>query len=406
MIALSIYSNGVVNIVVALLLFLPLLLIGIDTLFRILFLIVSSMPITRNPTPVIDQTADLGILYLFVANNEQRVIGESIERVQQVAGLAPSDSIAVIADHCTDQTVDIAKQAGVNVYQRAEGNPGKSEALSWFASNTANQIEADVVVVLDADTLVGENFSEKIKSAFEKEVDVVQVFAYSIPSSNSPLSILASYSEILSQKIDDEAKSRLGWSVPLRGRGMAFRTAIFSEICCGINSQVDDIELSLLLIEMGIPINYFSRAEIMEPIASNPLGLARQRGRWLKGQRFIWNAKKRGFWKLLNSGLPAWSLMHSLILKPKTALFIMKILLVGILLLTQLNGIWFYQVLFFLICGSILVDLFYYLAGLRFASNPYKTFLTMFSAPLFVVLWIISWWFSIMPGRKWLRAKE
>jgi len=367
-------------------------------------LIVSWMPHPKNLTPPIDITSNSRILYLFVANNEQRVIGESIKRIPQVAGLAPGDSIIVIADHCSDQTVDMAVKAGATVYERTDGKPGKSEVLSWFTNTISKQIEADIVVVLDADTLVGENFSTKIKSAFEREVDVVQVFVHPIPSSNSPLSLLASYSELLSQKIDDEARSRLGWSVPLRGTGMAFRKRIFDEICRGINTQVDDIELSLLLMEMGITVHYCSKAEILDPKTNNILGLARQRGRWLKGQRHIWNAQMQNFVKSVRLGLPNWSLVQSLILKPKTALAVVKILLAGILVIVPYGG--GHRIVFFLIWGSILVDLLYYLAGLKYVPNPLTTLLAMFSAPLFLVLWIISWGFSIMPSQGWLRARE
>lgn len=405
MIALSIYSNGMVNIVLVLLLFLPFLLVAIDTFFRILFLIISWMPITRNPTPLMDHTADLGVLYLFVANNEQKVIGESIKRVQQVAGLAPIDSIAVIADHCIDQTVDIAKQAGVKVYQRTDGNPGKSEALSWFASEIVKQIEADIIVVLDADTLVGEKFSEKIKSAFEKKVDVVQVFVHPIPSSKSSLSLLAAYSELLSQKIDDEARLWLGWPVPLRGTGMSFRKELFYKVCCGINTQVDDIELSLLLMEMGVTVHYCPQAEILDPKTNNILGLARQRGRWLKGQRYIWNAQRLNFVKLSKLILPSWSLVQSLMLKPKTALVFVKIILVGVLMSMSYKGVG-YQIVLFLNGVCILVDFLYYLTGLRYVSNHLKILLAMVSAPLFLILWIISWGFSIFPGQGWLRARD
>lgn len=396
---------GFAYLAISLLLLFPFSLILLDAFFRILFLIVSWMPNPKNLTPPIDLTSNSRILYLFIANNEQRVIGDSIKRITQVAGLAPGDSCVVIADHCSDQTVDMAVKAGATVYERTDGKPGKSDALSWFANAISKQIKADIVVVLDADTLVGENFSTKIKSAFEREVDVVQVFVHPIPSSNSPLSLLASYSELLSQKIDDEARSHLGWSVPLRGTGMAFRKSIFDEICHGINTQVDDIELSLLLMEMGINVRYCPNAEILDQKTNNILGLARQRGRWLKGQRYIWNAERKNFVKLLKLGLPNWSLIQSLILKPKTALVLVKIMLVGILMIVSYDA-WFHQIFFSLIWCSILVDLLYYLTGLRYAPNPLKTLLAMFRAPLFLVLWIISWGFSMSPSQGWLWARE
>jgi len=112
----------------------------------------------------------------------------------------------------------------------------------------------------------------------------------------------------------------------------------------------------------------------------------------------------QNFVKSVRLGLPNWSLVQSLILKPKTALAVVKILLAGILVIVPYGG--GHRIVFFLIWGSILVDLLYYLAGLKYVPNPLTTLLAMFSAPLFLVLWIISWGFSIMPSQGWLRARE
>ena len=395
----------IISLVVYLLLLLPFFLIFLDTFFRMFLLIVSQIPRIEGGKSV-DCISNLRILYLIVANNEQGVIQESIERIKQVAGLADHDEIVVLADHCTDRTVEIAIEYEATIFQRHDGRPGKSEALSWFTTQAVKKLkESDLIVILDADTLVGEDFSTKIRTLFEQKVDVVQVLIRPITSEKSPLALLASYSEILSQKIDDEARSRLHWSVPLRGTGMIFRTEIFSEVCREINSQVDDIELSLLLMERAIPVHFYSQVEVLDPKASNMLGLARQRGRWLKGQRYIWNTQKGFYWKLLRLGLPNWSLMQSLILKPKTALMVLKILLIC-MLLSWSNGLWYYNLTLDLILGSILIDIFYYLTGLRYVSNPLKTFLAMFSVPMFLVLWIIRWGFSLIPGQGWLRARD
>lgn len=351
--------------------------------------------------------SNLRILYLIVANNEQEVIQESIERIKQVAGLAEHDAIVVLADHCTDRTVEIAERCNnVSVFKRFDGIAGKSEAISWFTTHAVYKLkESDLIVILDADTLVGKDFSAKIRTVFEQKVDVVQVLIRPIASEKSPLALLASYSEILSQKIDDEARSRLHWSVPLRGTGMVFRTEIFSEVCRGINSQVDDIELSLLLMERAVPVRFCSQVEVLDPKVSNMLGLARQRGRWLRGQRYIWNVKRRNIWLLLSLGPSNWSLMQSLILKPKTAILVMKTLLI-IVLLYWSNGLWHYDLVLDLMLGSILIDIFYYLTGLRYVPNPLKIFLAMFSAPLFIVLWVVGWFFSFIPGQGWLRARD
>jgi len=368
-------------------------------------LIVSEIPGSENRKTV-ESFSNLRILYLIVANNEQRVIQESIERIKQVAGLAEHDAIVVLADHCTDRTVEIAEGCKVSVFKRSDGVAGKSEAISWFTTHAVNKLsESDLIVILDADSLVGNDFSAKIRMAFEQKVDVAQVLIRPIASEKSPLALLASYSEILSQKIDDEARSRLQWSVPLRGTGMVFRTDIFSEVCREINSQVDDIELSLLLMERAVSVHYYSHIEVLDPKASKLLGLARQRGRWLKGQRYIWNTKRRNIWLLLSLGPAAWFLMQSLILKPKTALVLIKFMLLWILIFWS-HWALIDQIMLFIILSSILVDFLYYSIGLKYTSDASRYFLALFSMPMFVVLWIIGWGYSLLSGQGWLRARD
>jgi len=341
-----------------------------------------------------------------VARNEQNVIEQTLLQIQCQTDADNSVTVAVLADHCSDETTRIASEMGVKVYTRCVGSPGKAQALSWFVNEGKDALAyADVITIFDADTLIGEEFCEKIRMAFVPGVEVVQGFVNPVSKGGFPLTTLASFSEILSQKIDDMARSRLHWSVPLRGTGMAFRSEIFCNVCQQLGTQVDDIELSVRLAELNIPVHFSSEAEIFDLKSDAFLGLAKQRGRWLKGQRQIWRIKQRNILKLLRSGLTNWSLLLAMLIKPKTALVFIKIVLLGILLAGLVdNGL--YQWILALVLGSILIDLAYYISGLKYVTNITKYSFALISAPLFLVLWTISWGFSLLPGQGWLRARE
>jgi cellulose synthase/poly-beta-1,6-N-acetylglucosamine synthase-like glycosyltransferase len=393
------------NAIIYLLLILPLFLILFDSFYRLLFLIIAHLPIRENPQNN-DQGTHLRLLLLIVARNEQSVIEQTLLQILPQIDADGSVTVAVLADHCSDQTVPIAADMGVEVYLRCVGNPGKAQALSWFVNEKKDALaKADIIIILDADTLIDKEFCEKIRMAFGPGVDVVQGFVNPVSTDGFPLTTLASFSEILSQKIDDTARSRLHWSVPLRGTGMAFRTEVFCQISQELGSQVDDIELSVRLAELNIPVRYSSNAKISDPKSDAFLGLAKQRGRWLKGQRQIWRIKQHNILKLLRSGLQNWSLIQGMLIKPKTALMFIKIVLLGILL-TRFVDNSVDQWIFALVLGSILIDMTYYITGLKYVTNIAKYFFALISAPLLLVLWIISWGFSLLPGQNWLRARE
>lgn len=277
--------NILVNTVIYLLLLLPLFLVLFDSVYRLLFLIIAQLPIGENPQDK-DQNKSLRLLLLIVARNEQSVIGQTLLHIQRQIDADSLVTIVVLADHCSDQTAQIASDTGAKVFLRSVGIPGKAQALSWFANEGQDALaKADIITVLDSDTLVDNEFCKKIRLAFEPGVEVVQGSVNPVSKDGFPLTTLASFSEILSQKIDDTARSRLHWSVPLRGTGMAFKIEIFRRVCQKLGTQVDDIELSVRLAELNIPVHFSLDAKVYDPKSDAFLGLAKQRGRWLKGQR-------------------------------------------------------------------------------------------------------------------------
>ncbi len=392
----------VTNAILGVLLLLPFLLVLIDTFFRTLFLAVG---FSRKPIipEIQSESPDPRILILVLAHNEQRVIVRTLNLIQlEIAGDS-SVTLAMVADNCTDNTVELATQAGVKVFNRSDCDGGKGRALSWFATNYQSKLDAyDLIAIFDADTMISVGFCQNLRLAFHSTgTQVVQSFVEPVTVNGLPLATLAAYSEILSQRIDDEARSRLGWASPLRGTGMVFRRAIFLSACSGLQTQVDDIELSLRLTELKIPVVYWQQLKIFDPKSASILGLAKQRGRWLRGQRDIWRSWFRKFKAL--SGLSEWSLFHAMLLKPKAALYVIKAILLCIFCFLDTNFFVFPKVLVLL---SLFVDFFYYLTGLLHVSNPYKYMFSFLSAPLFFAMWIVSWFYSLGRQKEWLRARE
>lgn len=392
-----------VNVILLGVLFLPLLLVTIDAFFRMLFMITVVGFSGQETKNVKVNAQELSLLILVVANNEGRIIGRSLQLLVEAISDARHVTLALLADNCTDQTAQVASSLGIKTYVRADGDPGKGKALSWFANLASREtLDYDLIAIFDADTMIAEDFCKNVQMAFcSIDTHMVQSFVQPVNENGLPLATLAAFSEILSQRIDDKARFRLGWTVPLRGTGMIFRRDIFLRVSPGLKTQVDDIELSLRLAELKIPVRYFPQLKIFDPKSASVLGLAMQRGRWLKGQRDVWKSWQ-GKLNVL-SGLSLWSLLQALLLKPKVALFSMKIMLVGVFYFLNAD---FFIFLRMFIVFSLCVDFIYYTYGLRCVTNPRRYFFSFLIAPLFLVMWIAGWLFSFGRPGQWLRARE
>jgi cellulose synthase/poly-beta-1,6-N-acetylglucosamine synthase-like glycosyltransferase len=393
-------------VIVASLLIIPFLLVLFDSFFRALFLVVAIAPFRqRKKRRVNAKMQELSLLILVVANNEERIIGQTLQLILETINSVKYVTLALLADNCTDQTAQIAEDLRVKTYIRVDNDTGKGKALSWFALSHSEIVEtADIIVILDADTIIDKDFHEKMVKAFSPTVDVVQSFVSPINSGLYFFTTLASFSELLSQYIDDRARSILSWTIPLRGTGMAFRSTIFCSLCSGLTTQVDDIELSIRLADMGIKVFFEPEAIVFDPKSSNMLGLARQRGRWLKGQRQVFSLMKSDLRKLLLSGFSGWSLMQALLFKPKTLLLTIKIFLIFILWFIIINPL--RSILEIGLLTSVLIDLLYYFIGLKYVSERKMYLSALLKAPLYLVLWFAGWFFSFNKKRSWLRARE
>lgn len=389
------------------LLFFPFVLVLFDTFFRLLFLLLSFFPEHIEEADLGCHEGRLRILLLFLANNEERVISKTLSAALQLAQNDPNVEVAILADNCTDRTAEISSGFGVNVYRRFDDDPGKGKALSWFIQNAMDEIGVyDLIAIMDADTVIPLEFPSKVQAAFSTDkVKAVQAFIEPRIEKGFPFTVLAGYSEILAQYVDDAARTRTGWSVPLKGKGMVFRTDVFIMVCKDLQTQVDDIEISIRLAESNIPVRYFSDLRVVDPNTEILIGLARQRGRWLKGQRAIWTNLRGSLWRWLFSGFSNLSLLQALLIKPKTVVFLVKTLLLMIFSFwTARYGTG--MILSMVMVASILIDLVYYLLGLRFVDDVKMYFLALLGAPVYFLLWLIGYLYSILPGQKWLRARD
>lgn len=116
--------------------------------FLLLEVVMGLFPGRRSPVSALAK-APRSVL-LIPAHDEQGGLGTILERLGQtdLEGVQP----IVLADNCSDQTAQIARDAGVDVWERENASErGKPFALAW-ALDRMTEDPPEVVLFLDADT--------------------------------------------------------------------------------------------------------------------------------------------------------------------------------------------------------------------------------------------------------------
>lgn len=105
------------------------------------------------------------VTVLIPAHNEEASVGLTIASLLQQS-LRP-DRVIVVADNCTDQTVERAQAAGVEVIESVENSDKKAGALNQVLKQILPDLgDNDVVMIMDADTMLDDGFIEAAVNRF------------------------------------------------------------------------------------------------------------------------------------------------------------------------------------------------------------------------------------------------
>ena len=196
------------------------------------------------------RAAPLRLAVLLPAHDEAAIVAATVQAARAAA--TPPAVVFVVADHCADATATVAQAAGARVFERQAGPPGKGAAIAWFLVAAADDLQAvDALAIIDADSRLQPGALDALGAALAGGALAAQGFVWPEPADDSPAPMLAAYSEWVSQALDDRLRRRMGWPVPLRGTGMALPLALLRELAPRLQTRVEDVELSLLVLARG-----------------------------------------------------------------------------------------------------------------------------------------------------------
>ena len=251
-----------------------------------------------RPRPIAE-SRDQVFLIVVPARNEALVIGDTLTSLKDAT--QDEDIILVVADRCTDDTAAIARDAGALVLERTEGAvPGRAAAVEdgiAFASN----LEWTAVSVIDADSVVNEEFFLALDAALADDRPLAQPRSEHIRSPG--FLARASEAAFAMQGVAlPRGRQVLGIGVRLRGSGMSMMRDITESTGYERKGASEDLFMSLGLVLRGYSTEHVDDARLESLSAPSLKAGGQQRIRWEQGRL---GAAREFIPKLLKRGTPA-----------------------------------------------------------------------------------------------------
>jgi cellulose synthase/poly-beta-1,6-N-acetylglucosamine synthase-like glycosyltransferase len=331
-----------------------------------------------------------GCVILIAAHNEAEVIGATVAALGPLLTEWEGSVLHVIADRCSDATASQAALVGAHVTLRDNGPGSKAAALAWWMETQRVEWQSrPAILVLDADSRLEPGSLAAFARTLRKGVGAAQAFIK--PEAPTRQARLAGWSEVIMQRVDDAARQRLGWSVPLRGTGMLFRPSLFATLAPRLHTLAEDLELDVLVAALGERVVFVPEAVVIDPKPRRSLGAAHQRARWLQGQAQVaYEYAGQILRAIVRGGIGSFVLFTLLFLRPK-ALFIF------VRIVAALLGWWRPAVV------GLSLDAIYYLGGAFFVDNRRLYLRDLLATPRYLAMWCLSLTIALIK-RGWLRA--
>ncbi|MBR1654349.1 MAG: glycosyltransferase family 2 protein [Clostridia bacterium] len=260
-------------------------MVWIITIYWIYQLVISVCSLIKVKDKPLVEDKEHKFMMIIPAHNEEKVIKELVDSLQNLDYNKKLYDIYVIADNCTDNTAQIAKDAGAIVYERFdEKHKTKGYALQWFLQQKIEEdAPYDAFCIFDADNIVDKNFLKAMNKKLNQGEDVVQ--GYRDIKNPSDSWITAGYAIFYwtMNRFYHLARYNLGLSPLINGTGFMVKFDVVKPDGWQTKTLTEDIEFSLKRIIAGKKLGWATDAIVYD---EQPVGFKQswsQRSRWTVG---------------------------------------------------------------------------------------------------------------------------
>lgn len=264
---------------------LQLALAWIVTIFWLYQIIVSICSLIKLKDKPILEEKENRFMAIIPAHNEAKVVANLIESLKNQDYPKELYDIYVIADNCTDNTAEVAKNAGAIVYERFdEEKKTKGFALNWFLQQKIEEdAPYDALCIFDADNIADKGFLKAMNKKLCQGETVVQGYRdIKNPTDNW---ITAGYAIFYwtMNRFYHLARYNLGLSPLINGTGFMVKFDVIKPTGWDTKTLTEDIEFSLKSIIEGRKLGWATDAIVYDEQPTSFKQSWSQRSRWTVG---------------------------------------------------------------------------------------------------------------------------
>ena len=261
-----------------------LVILSVSTLYMFVYSVLGLFYREKNKRVSANNSVAPRIAVIIPAYKEDSVIIKTAESALRQIYPVGKSQVIVVADRLQTSTIYKLNNLPLKLIEVNFENSTKAKAINT-ALNTISE-NFDLVVVLDADNIIGSDFLSKISHAFVQGHQAIQGHR-TAKNINTGYSLLDAISEEINNHIFCKGQQYLGMSSRLTGSGMAFEFNLFKSLMSEINSVGGfDKELELKLISSEVKIHYVPSAIVYDEKVNKADALTKQRTRWISSQLF------------------------------------------------------------------------------------------------------------------------
>lgn len=223
---------------------------------------------------------------LIPAHDEEHGIVETIASAKRLDYPPDRMEIVVLADNCTDDTADVARAAGVRVFERQDSRrPGKPYALDWFI-RSRDWSDDDALVCLDADSTVDSGYLSALNDALVEGARAVQGYNGAKDPGRSALAALSVLTNTMKNAGTYAGRAALGLPAPMMN-GWCLSGEVLRRFGWQSFTVAEDFEQSLRLGIWGAFPRFVDHVRVRSEKAGSFRKAASQRARWSAGQSTV-----------------------------------------------------------------------------------------------------------------------